>query len=177
MVVETLEEKQVHLVKQVFRKIGGLLSKVPKSSEEVNLHKSFNITWILVIFKLLFQHQNQAIVRWSVQNFLTTFSNAYICYLEFINFVSSSMLRVLNSSKLFSYKERPTITCETEMGFSAFLSGFTKENNMSNLNQYQKFWNIFLKAVFSISWGPIPLYHMTRAISNVLKTTEPNTSR
>ena len=177
MVVETLEEKQVHLVKQVFRKISVLLSKVPKTSEELSVHKSFNISWILVIFKLLFQHQNQAIVRWSVEKFLTTFSNEYISYLEFIRFVSSSMLRVINSSKLFLYKEDPTIKCEMEIGLSAFLSGFTIVKNMTNPNQYQNFWNSFLKAVFSISWGPIPLYHVTRAISNVIKSTEPNNQR
>ena len=169
LVIETLEEKQVHLVKQIFNKIHKLVSKVPITSREPSLDKPFHISWILVIYRLLFQHQNNAIVKWSVHNFLKTFSSNYIGYSEFITFTCGPLLNVLNSSKHFSYKE-PNTGCETEDLLTNFLIGIVPNGAPSNFNINLKiFWNRFLNAILSISWGPLPLYHVTRAISNVLK--------
>ena len=176
LVVETLEEKQVHLVKQVFNKIQGLVNKVPNDLEPSSRNKSFHIAWIVVIYKLLFQHQNNAIVKWSVHNFLTTFDYNYIGYSEFIDFLCGPLLSVLNSSKHFSFKE-PSTSCETEDLLANFLAGFIHKNTLNSNPNHLTFWNYFLQAVFSISWGPLPLYHVTRAISNVLKEIEPNTIR
>ena len=176
LVIETLEEKQVHLVKQVFTKMQRLVNKVPNSLEPSSRNKSLHITWIMVIYKLLFQHQNNAIVKWSVHNFLTTFDCNYIGYSEFIDFSCGPLLSVLNSSKHFSYKE-PNTSCETEVLLANFLSGFINDNMLDSNPNSTTFWNYFLRAVFSISWGPLPLYHVTRAISNVLKEIGPNTIR
>ena len=173
LVIETLEEKQVHLVKQVFNKIQRLVSKVPTSSEELNVSKPFHIAWILVVYKLLFQHQNNAIVKWSVHNFLTSFSFKYIGYTEFIDFACHPLLNVLNSSKHYSYKE-PNTNCETENILTDYLAGFVPNRDDSDINlDHETFWNHFLNAVFSISWGPLPLYHVTRAISNALNRISP----
>ena len=175
LVIETLEEKQVHLVKQVFNKIQRLVEKVPNSLELSSRKKSFHIAWIMVIYKLLFQHQNNAIVKWSVHNFLTTFDYKYIGYSEFIDFLCGPLLIVLNSSKQFSYKNHNT-SCETEDLLTNFLAEFTHKDRL-NSSPNHAFWNCFLQAVFTLSWGPLPLYHVTRAISNVIKGIGPNRTR
>ena len=177
IVVETLEEKQVHLIKQVFNKISQLISIVPRYSEDLSLSKPLHITWILVIFNLLFQHQNHAIVKWSVTKFLTSFTDFCIGYSEFVKFVSSSLIHALNSSKLFLYNDDLEIHCEMETLLTTFLTTFLPKEPMSNFNYNHIFWNSFLQAIFSISWGPLPLFHVTRAVSNVLKHANLNDKR
>ena len=143
LVIETLEEKQVHLVKQIFNKIQKLVSKVPNISKEPSVDKPFHISWILVIYRLLFQHQNNAIVKWSVHNFLTTFDYKYIGYSEFIDFLCGPLLIVLNSSKQFSYKNHNT-SCETEDLLTNFLAEFTHKDTL-NSSPNHAFWNYFLQ--------------------------------
>ena len=178
IVIETLEEKQVHLVQQVFGKISQLMSKVPKSFETLSLNKPLDINWILVIYKLLFQHQNQAIVKWSAQNFLTVFSSNYIGYHEFVTFLCTTVLNALNSTKYFTYLQDLEIKCELEILLSQFLGSYLPLKSMPDSVQTNtSFWNRFLKAVFAISWGPLPLFHITRAISVSLKNKDSNGNR
>ena len=169
IVIETLEEKQVHLVKQVFNRINQLLSKVPENIENLCSTKPLNIVWILVIYKLLFQHQNQAIVRWSLHNFLINFSGAFLTDDNFVSFMCSTFLNTLNSNKHFVYSGISNISCEMEALISGFLSRLVPEKGMDNIeNVHRMFWNRFLTGVLSISWGPLPLFHVTKSIADVL---------
>ena len=169
IVIETLEEKQVHLVKQVFNRINQLLSRVPENIESLSSTKPLNIVWILVIYKLLFQHQNQAIVKWSLHNFLINFSGAFLTDDHFVSFMCSTFLNTLNSNKHFVYSGISNISCEMEALVSEFLSRLMFEKGMDNIeNVHRMFWNRFLTGVLSISWGPLPLFHVTKSIADVL---------
>ena len=169
IVIETLEEKQVHLVKQVFNRINQLLSRVPENIENLCSTKPLNIVWILVIYKLLFQHQNQAIVKWSLHNFLVTFSGAFLTDDHFVSFVCSTFLDTLNSNKHYVYSGISNISCEMEALISEFLFRLVPEKGMGDTeNVHRMFWNRFLTGVLSISWGPLPLFHVTKSIADVL---------
>ena len=178
IVIETLEEKQVHLVKQIFSRINQLLSRVPENIESLCSTKPLNIVWILVIYKLLFQHQNQAIVKWSLNNFLINFTGSFLTDDNFVNFLCSTFLNTINSNKHFAYSGVSNISCEMEALFSEFLSRLVPEKGMDNIeNVHRMFWNRFLIGVLSISWGPLPLFHVTKSIANVLSHGHRNCKR
>ena len=60
IVAETLEEKQVHLVKQVVGHFQGLVSK---SASLVGEATPIHPVWILSLYKLFFNHQNAAVAK------------------------------------------------------------------------------------------------------------------
>ena len=175
VVVETLEEKQVHLIKQVIGKIHQLLSeKVPRNIEELGAEKPLHIMWMLVIFKILFQHQNHAIVKWGVKAFLVNFRSGFdICGCrEIADFVCKSLLNVLNSSKMFNcngsdhFANAKKAGCETEYLLTNFFENCLPPNNVmvDDHQKYVIFWNRLLMSVFTMPWGPLPIFHVTSGL-------------
>ena len=69
IVAETLEEKQVHLVKQVVGHFQGL---VAKSGSLVGEATPIHPVWILSLYKLFFNHQNAAVAK--VKLFFTLYA-------------------------------------------------------------------------------------------------------
>ena len=69
IVAETLEEKQVHLVKQVVGHFQGL---VAKSASPVGEATPIHPVWILSLYKLFFNHQNAAVAK--VKLFFTLYA-------------------------------------------------------------------------------------------------------
>ena len=81
----------------------------------------------------------------------------------------STFLNTLNSNKHFVYSGISNISCEMEALISGFLSRLVPEKGMDNIeNVHRMFWNRFLTGVLSISWGPLPLFHVTKSIADVL---------
>jgi hypothetical protein len=71
------------------------------------------------------------------------------CFLEFIQ---DSMLQGLNNPKYFDDKE-------LFEAFKVFLSTLGDQNGV--------IWSSILEGVFSLSWAPIPLFHVIRALEQV----------
>ena len=98
LIIETLEEKQVHLVKQVLQNLQDLVN--------VSNHKSgsgpfFHSSWILIAFLRLFKHPSIALVRWGVETFLSTdFDESIIKTENFLSFLCHPLLNILNETKL-----------------------------------------------------------------------------
>ena len=137
LVLETVDEKQVHLVKQIFGHIAKLW--------EVQEFLPFN----LVILRRLFTHQNQAIAKATLHHFLSeVFDDKCANNPCFKEFIKNSLLPSLNSSKFF----------DTEELFEAFCAFLSRLKDRGDL------WSLVLESIFSVSWAPIPLYHCLRAI-------------
>ena len=103
LIMETLEEKQVHLVRQIIPKVISLLSLSLKSEQ------SFHFSWILVLFFRLFKHPNIEIVRWGVSTFLTAkFQESILSDENFLSFLCNPVLEVLNETKLYTQNTEDT---------------------------------------------------------------------
>ena len=83
LVLETLEEKQVHIVKHVTQKIQHLVRL--SSAED---RSSFHSSWSLILFLRMFQHPNMSMVCWGLQLFLRTrFSQKTLRDENFLSFL------------------------------------------------------------------------------------------
>ena len=71
IVVETLEEKQVHLVKQVVGRFVQLKAKASSEGAAPSQDKPLHPAWILALYSLFFQHQNSAVAKWGLEHLLT----------------------------------------------------------------------------------------------------------
>merc|ERR1719438_657710 len=162
LVLETLEEKQVHLVKQVVSLIEHLLALTTNNSSDKVFHQS----WMLILFLRVFQHPNIAIVRWGVQTFLLAkFTPSTISDQHFLSFLCNPLLDVLNDTKIYSKdfeqkSSRPTGEIIAEL-FAAFL-----ENCLSRLDisAQTTLMRTLLTAISNKSWAPIPLTWISFAL-------------
>ena len=142
LILETLEEKQVHIVKQITPKIASLTAKSSFNPDE---SRPIYGKWILIVWKRLFGHQNFAVVKWSLKTFMS--ENR----VENGDFVVATMLENLNNYNLFHGQQKTD-----EIRLEPFLSQFRGNSG--------EFWNELLMKSCEISWSPIPLYHLTKAV-------------
>ncbi len=144
VIIESLDEKQVHIVQQV-------VAKLDKMLEERSLHPS----WVLVLFETLFKHQNTAVARWGVSYFLKSGTrcadDAY-----FAEFVAAVLLPFLNNASL--YGKSSVIKKELQ----DFMTSCLQQESIG-----RNFFNVLLTAFCRIPWGPIPLFHVSHALRAV----------
>ena len=148
LVLETLEEKQVHIVKQVVQKIRYLV-KISSAEDEPSFHSS----WTLILFLRMFQHPNMSLVGWGLQLFLQTkFSHKTLTDQNFLSFLCNPFLDVLNETKVYS---RDQTSGETvALLLAEFLSDCRERLHCEAAAVLMR---TFVTAVATKSWGPIPL--------------------
>ena len=160
LILETLEEKQVHLVKQVISKIEQILAKADNS--KTKMHHS----WILIMFLRLFQHPNTSIVRWGVQTFLLSkFSSQTVSDQHFLSFLCNPLLDVLNDTKLYSKEDGDSSTGSI---IADLVTNFVN-NCLSALDKSQQSHLIrtFVVAISNKSWAPVPLTWMSFSLVKI----------
>ena len=153
LVMETVDEKQVHIIRQIVAKLQGL-SDCRAKGKEGGLH----LSWYLLLFKLLFGHQNGAVVKWSLQYFLKTFRGSFTVGDDLASFVGTSLFEALNTTKLYERHLTPKV--------KEGLVGFLAECLMQCSSQAERddFLNRLLDSFIATSWGPIPLFHVSHAV-------------
>ena len=137
-----MDEKQVHLVKQVSGHINNLWT-----------FQDY-LPWNLVLLRRLFSHQNQAIAKSSLIQFMKTFEIDHqhvesVCFQEFIK---DSLLVSLNNPKYYDTNE-----------LFESLKEFLKKSG----SKKAIFWNFLLAYIIDLKWAPIPLFHCLRALRDV----------
>ncbi|XP_040584024.1 probable methyltransferase TARBP1 [Lepeophtheirus salmonis] len=133
--IESLDEKQVHIIKPVLSKLSSFEKAFAK-----------DLKWYFVIYRRLFKHQNLAIVHWSLNRFLTTYSIEDVG----LSFFKSELIPVLNTSKLY-HSDR-----------------YTRKSVLVFFKRCTASLSLIIKEIISMrSWGPIPLYFV---ISSIRKT-------
>ncbi len=81
LILETLEEKQVHIVQQVMNKLPGLVR--------------FHASWVFIVYCRFFTHQHITVVKWGLENFLFTFNTQAENYAGDIqSFLTTDLLQV-----------------------------------------------------------------------------------
>ena len=99
----------------------------------------------------------QAIVVWGCDHFLKVFAKKTFVRTEavFHRFLFDSALEAFNSSRLF--EDSGPEKCRLGNRLVDFFRGFAELED-------PKFWSNLLRAVFDVSWGPVPLFYITRAV-------------
>jgi len=154
LILETLEEKQVHLVDQVL-----------SNAQVKHLVAVFHPVWVLLVYRRLFAHQNLIVVRWGLNSFLSCgvgdesgsdlSCEQYAGQLQ--QMVTSDLLQLLNEGKLYSKDSNAStgqaISDQVVKFLCHILSKVPKEEELVV--------NSLIQAVCRVSWGPLPLFWMS----------------
>jgi hypothetical protein len=68
LMIETLEEKQVHIVKPVKPRLANLLAAV---NTKIKGHSLLHFSWLGIVWKRIFTHDARNIVKWGVRSCLS----------------------------------------------------------------------------------------------------------
>ena len=119
LVLDTLEEKQPHLVRQLLPRLEELFSSCCAqvgterviNATQLNLCKYFDqvsastplhVSWVLIAYERLFHHPSVSLVRWGLESFLRLpWNQPSLGSMHFQNFLTSSLLEVLNQNKIY----------------------------------------------------------------------------
>jgi len=163
LIIETLEEKQVHLVKQVLGKVDALANL---SSAVLSDEKPIHFTWTLSVYKRMFSHVNLTLVKWSLDHFLSSFqiTKEIAEHPSFGRFICGPLLLALNETKLYM-KEGDTLTGQDiSHRLSTMISGAVAV--MGDLTA-KKLVQTFICGVTGQGWGPLPLLWVSSAVLGV----------
>ena len=100
ILLETLEEKQVHLVRQVLPSLALLACE---SCGEVAIPSPLHTSWVLVAYRRLLQHPSASLVRWGLESFLQQpWTRPALQSPAFQHFLTAHLLEAVNQSRLYS---------------------------------------------------------------------------
>jgi len=101
LVLQTLEEKQAHLVKPVLARLHQLAQV---SSAKVTDTRFLHCSWLLLAFLRVFHHPSQAVLRWGVETFLSLESDHLASFTSdhLTAFICNPLLAALDQTRLYS---------------------------------------------------------------------------
>ncbi|KAJ4440705.1 hypothetical protein ANN_08853, partial [Periplaneta americana] len=164
LVMETLEEKQVHLIKPVLHVIDNL-SDMCLGPDGNNM--SLHVSWLICVFHKVINHDNMSVVKWGILNFIRVYTRRGLHTASHESSVIQDFLgpfmNAINNSALYSRTSEDTML--TEIGealkdlFEHIILEFTHEDCCI-------FFRCVLNAISRISWAPVPLFNVTHALSS-----------
>ncbi|XP_014671004.1 PREDICTED: uncharacterized protein LOC106811798 [Priapulus caudatus] len=174
LLLETLEEKQVHMVKPVMGRLENItVATVQRGDEQVYLHTS----WMTTLFHRVFQHDSKFVVRWGVLEFLSLdLTRCPLLQNGGVEFICSVLLHVLNDSALYSRPAEDGIpqfleqTAELPALAKSLADFFVRLDQSSELSQLpakRKFFTELLRGICKQNWCAPPLLYVTHALAAV----------
>jgi hypothetical protein len=156
LIIESLEEKQVHLIRPVLPAVDFLSTP----SKEGNV---MHVSWILCVFCRIVSHDNSFVVKWGIINFVRIHRELHFArhgnmILDFLG----PFMNAVNNSALYSGS--PEHCCVSEVG-EALQHLFECVTVESSLDECRAFFCCLLDVMNSISWAPAPLFNVTYALA------------
>ncbi|KAG1690295.1 putative methyltransferase TARBP1 [Nymphon striatum] len=164
LIIETLPEKQVHLIGPLFPRIKSLIEKSVNSNSW-----TFGYSWILIIFKLLLKHDNKIVVTWGIESFLEVpFDEHVILHEDFQELFYYTVIPALNNMFLFESKTKSLQYEEFTPVSTSFKKFFININNKLKLegNLYH-FYFKFLHHILKSCLQTVPLMYIFAALSDI----------
>ncbi|CAG0895059.1 unnamed protein product [Darwinula stevensoni] len=150
LVLETLEEKQAHIVSSVLPKLESLIHCATK--QEQKIHTS----WILALFWKAMRHDNFQIVLWTVMHFLKLSVKAFPIFDQGgETFITDSLLEVLRLEPLYAKANQGPELRE-------LLTTFFQD--CLNLGNFQ---SKLLNAFFKTKWSGVVCFHLSYVMSHL----------
>lgn len=164
LVMETLEENQVHVVRPVLNRIDTLVQATVNDSQgPVLLHPS----WLLCVYQRMFHSENKSLMKEGVCHLLqlqVLHQPAFA--LAFSQFIVGPFMDVLSESSLFQRSvgqnvgECPELGLKLQVFLTTFFSSLPLEERGSVLLQ-------LIQQLGSKHWCAVPLLFLSRALSHL----------
>ncbi|XP_042357796.1 probable methyltransferase TARBP1 isoform X2 [Plectropomus leopardus] len=166
LVMETLEENQIHVVRPVLNRIDTLIQTTVKDSQasgEVLFHPS----WLLCVYQRMFHSENKSLMREGVCHLLELQVLQQPAFsLAFSQFIVGPFMDVLSESSLFqrsvgqSVGECPDLGAKLQVFMTTFFSSLPSEHRGRILLQ-------MIQHLCSKHWCAVPLLFLTQALSRL----------
>ena len=152
LVLESLEEKQQHMV---IPSLSFLNSLISANSEHQECGNCFEFPWLLCIFEKILQHENNSVIKCGMSYILKL--NPRLFDEGFLNILTET----LNNRFLYESEEQiPKIVTELE-------ELFIEAENLK-INLIPK----FLSTIAEISWDPVSVFYITFALRSAAEKTQ-----
>ncbi|XP_075224535.1 tRNA (guanosine(18)-2'-O)-methyltransferase TARBP1 isoform X2 [Lycorma delicatula] len=159
IVLEVLEEKQLHLVMPVLPTVLKIFSfKVSSNGIEKKL---LSDCWVSCICQRLFSHDSNLIIRWSLVNVLPS---DHINWPKITIDYVTIIIKALNNSSLYSSQSNAGYSnvADSELGLSLH-HWFVKMTHYDDTYR-RDFFNKIIEVLSEITWGPIPLFFIVESL-------------
>ncbi|XP_077352092.1 tRNA (guanosine(18)-2'-O)-methyltransferase TARBP1 isoform X2 [Festucalex cinctus] len=162
LVMETLEENQVHVVRPVLNRIDSLIQTTAKEGQDL-----FHPSWLLCVYQRMFHSENKTLMRAGVCHLLevkvlqqSTFASA------FSQFVVGPFMDVLSEMSLFCRAggqcvgDCPELAVKLQIFLKNFFSSLPSEDRGRVLLQ-------MIQQLGSKHWCAVPLLFISQALSKL----------
>uniref|UniRef100_A0A6Q2Z6C8 tRNA (guanosine(18)-2'-O)-methyltransferase TARBP1 n=1 Tax=Esox lucius TaxID=8010 RepID=A0A6Q2Z6C8_ESOLU len=164
LVMETLEENQIHVVRPVLNRIDTLIQTAANDSQGVSL---FHPSWLLCVYHRMFHSENKSVMREGVHHLLElqalrrpSFARA------FSQFIVGPFMDVMSESSLFhrtagqSVGECPELAVKLQGFMVAFFDSLPQESRGPVLLQ-------LVRRLGSEHWCAVPILFLSQALSRL----------
>ncbi|KAM9559168.1 putative methyltransferase TARBP1 [Salvelinus alpinus] len=164
LVMETLEENQIHVVRPVLNRIHTLIQTAANDSQGVSL---FHPSWLLGVYQRMFHSENKSVMREGVDHLLELQVLRRPAFaLAFSQFIVGPFMDVMSESSLFhrtagqSVGECPELGGKLQVFMVTFFSSLPRENRGPVLLQ-------LVQRLGSQHWCAVPILFLSRALSHL----------
>uniref|UniRef100_UPI0037E7E410 probable methyltransferase TARBP1 n=1 Tax=Semicossyphus pulcher TaxID=241346 RepID=UPI0037E7E410 len=164
LVMETLEENQVHVVRPVLNRIDTLIQTTVNDTSGQGL---FHPSWLLCVYQRMFHSENKSLMREGVCHLLELQVLQQPAFaLAFSQFIVGPFMDVLSESSLFhrSSGQRvgdcPELATKLQVFMVAFFSSLPSEHRGPTLLQ-------IIQQLCSKHWCAVPLLFLAQALSKL----------
>ncbi|KAL3874090.1 hypothetical protein ACJMK2_037153 [Sinanodonta woodiana] len=165
LLLETLEEKQVHVIKPLLPRMSSLIKATMATQAEPQL---LHTSWLSVIFTRSFFHESVQIIRWSAETVLSLdLQKCPMLTQGQDQFLYGSMLLSLQEPKLFvremnsSVGASPVVADALEHFFQSCWEALADNNKRAEF-----FCQLFTHICLS-NWSPVPLVFVCKGLTAV----------
>ncbi|KAK6489347.1 putative methyltransferase TARBP1 [Huso huso] len=164
LIMETLDETQIHLVMPVLHKINKLIEATISESQDCPL---FHISWLICVYRRMFDSENKAVMKEGVLHLLSLHVMKYPVFSQgFAEFIVGPFVDILSESTLFNRSADQEIgSCpEISVKLQKFLVTFTSSLPEENKGRF------LLQMVQNLAnrhWCAVPILFISQALAQV----------
>ncbi|XP_023223973.1 uncharacterized protein LOC111625154 isoform X2 [Centruroides sculpturatus] len=166
VILETLEEKQTHIIKPLLPKIDNLVMITNDKLSSNHLHSS----WIMVVFHRMFHHESKYVVKWAITYFLNLNLASFSCLMTQIEKFLPTLLETLNDASLYSRSPSEPIGTCSSIGLAVGEFFKTSFYILGIKDKQVQFFNYLLTCIHQLSWGGVALFYISHALCKIPST-------
>ncbi|XP_044070837.1 probable methyltransferase TARBP1 [Siniperca chuatsi] len=166
LVMETLEENQIHVVRPVLNRIDTLIQTTVNDSQASG-QGLFHPTWLLCVYQRMFHSENKSLMREGVCHLLELQVLQQPAFaLAFSQFVVGPFMDVLSETSLFhrsvgqSVGDCPELGAKLQVFMATFFSSLPSEHRGCMLLH-------MIQQLCSKHWCAVPLLFLSQALSKL----------
>ncbi|XP_046546005.1 probable methyltransferase TARBP1 isoform X2 [Haliotis rubra] len=167
LLVETLEEKQVHVIKPLLGRMQSLVKAAALTEAGWCLHTS----WVVTVLRRCYQHESQYIIKWGVETALNLdLTSVPLLEQDQQGFLTGDLLLILQELRL--YLRPPGVEVGTCPPVGDSLAHFFSScvTQLKCKERQGDFLTAVCETLMSCTWGSTPMLFLCRALANIPPT-------